>query len=170
MNIARVKDGELESWRAEGKGKCVRACERCRPSCARFDAPTCWPRTLLPRRRVTMARISLRVCSGLRGGFFSTLLQYPRPHPLNQARAPCGENNLDAAVRRFCAQLPRFSYRAFFPVVYEACPCHRRLPGRHIVICYVAYATRPWRRVLPSWSPRRRFSSRFFCTRLAQWH
>jgi len=91
---------------------CVRAAhtphecvwERCARAPAFLDAPTCWPRAHCCRRgggflrtyvRTTPARISTRLgaraCSidgrandvYERGGFFSTLLQYPtrRPHP-----------------------------------------------------------------------------------------
>lgn len=59
--IISVKDGELESCRSTsgGGGTCVRVCVHVRNVVVRARvssiAPTCWPRTLLPRQRITGA-------------------------------------------------------------------------------------------------------------------
>lgn len=114
-------------------------------------------------------RASHWVYSELRGGFFSTLLQYPRPHPLNQAHAPCGENNLGATVAS--ARNCRDFHTAFFPAYMWASPCHRCLDGTSWFATY--YYTPHGLDVmfcLHDHPNERRFSSRFFCTRLAQWH
>lgn len=98
MSVPREGQRAWKLWIGcgwEGCGTCVRVGARavCARACvsvwtlssARYDAPTCWPRSAHTVAAAARLVGGFTVCGSsrrvLQGGFFSTLLQYARPHP-----------------------------------------------------------------------------------------
>lgn len=137
-----------------GEGGYVSACVWMTVVLTRFDAPTCWPRTLLPPRQRQLTGYYWRASRPYvycKADFFHpvAISETPPTNGPRRATAMWREQPRlrivapTASVRNWCT--PHF-HTAFSPYFWST-----PYSGAS---WFVLTTARPWRRVLPSWSPR----------------